>query len=169
MFSKNVSKKSLIHSQKKGVVCSVHATINISWKFSASSHHSQRTHLYMYLPEQYNRQNNSIASSQRFSVHVFFVSNYSLNGGPIFCTVYIFIFFYKHYRTSSWCKGSLVFCALVNTVSIGDATTVIREDLNYWWTKGRQQITTFSKTKWTPTISMSTCFNTAQQSEFILK
>lgn len=101
--------KSLIHSQKKGVVCSVHANINISWQFSASSHHSQRTNLYMYLPEQYNRQNNSIALSQRFSVH--FLSNFILNSGPIilfffffffYSLPFYFIFLNKHYRTSSW-------------------------------------------------------------------
>jgi len=39
-----------------------------------------RTNLYMYLPEQYNRQNNSIASSQNSCDH--FISLF-LNGGPI--------------------------------------------------------------------------------------
>lgn len=126
VFSKNVSKKvSSIH--KKGVVCSVHANINISWQFSASSHHSQRTNLYMYLPEQYNRQNNSIALSQRFSVH--FLSNYILNSGPIFfySLPFLFIFLTSTIGPLPDIKvHCVVFCALVNTVSIGDATTARR-------------------------------------------
>lgn len=85
-FPKMFPKVSSIH--KKGVVCSMHANINIFWQFSALSHHSQRTNLYMYLLEQYNRQNNSIASSQRFSVH--FLSNYILSG-PIFYSLPFYI------------------------------------------------------------------------------
>lgn len=85
----------------------------------------------MYLPEQYNRQNNSIALSQRFSVH-FFKSNYILNSGPIFFSFFFLQSIILLLLTSTTgplpdIKGQCaVFCALVNTVSIGDATTVRR-------------------------------------------